>query len=192
MPLFDCYLMVDWSAASIPKTGRTASGGRYRGGPAECVEKSGHALRRHGRTSSASWRAPRPTAAGAGRFRLSFRPSARRCNVIAGSRRWKASGRSSRLHQGRTEQRQQPISAASNLNSSFEGPGPFWGHPNSDATAALFPTSRPLDRYPPRPAARGGPIRDPQDRLAASGAGSVGGQTLVGIPFLKSCRVTSS
>lgn len=85
---------------------------------------------------------------------------------------------------------------ASQVNHVCDGriPGPFWGCPNGHTYHSLTPTSPPfpfeLRSGPPLQAKRETEkrVRGAQSAWKLSGAGSVGGQSLVGIPAISGLR----
>jgi precorrin-8X/cobalt-precorrin-8 methylmutase len=188
VPLFDSYLMVDWSAASTPKRGKDSiwwaleSRGRPPrvGNPATRAEARDDIVRileeaaTEGRRILAGFDFPFGFPRGAA-LAIAGEPSQKAL--------WAKLAECIEDADGNANNR---FAAASGLNSLFAEPGPFWGHPNGRTFSALFPTRGPVvASHPPARRHAEAALRTPKTVWQLSGAGSVGGQVLVGIPFLK-------
>ncbi len=198
MPLFDSYLVVDWSASSVPKLGRDSiwSARLARGSELELVN---HRTRREFET----WL--RTVVAGSGRLLAGFDFSfgypagfAARIDVEGddGVAPWEAVWTVlTELIDDRPDNVNNRFEVAARMNGRCgSGPGPFWGCPPRRVTPELsnrkvaeFPSDgiaefRMVERLA---LATGRWISSPWQLL---GAGSVGSQSLVGVPVLHRLR----
>ena len=194
MPLFDAYLMVDWSASSARVTGadsiwwafRDRSGGPTRSGNppsrsgarAELVELFRTALAKGLRVLAG--------------FDFPFGYPRGTARLVTGTDRWDALwAELARLVEDGPDNVNNRFAVAAELNRRLDGNGPFWGHPHQHG--GRYPGLSPTR---PTSGANMLPLkRLTEERISGaktvwqlSGAGSVGGQTLLGIPFLHSLK----
>lgn len=188
MPLFDAYLMVDWSASSTPKTGkdsiwwafRERSGDERVGNPATREQARRDII---GLLEAASADGRRVLAG----FDFPFGLPRGAAKVIAGRPRWDALWKTlAKEVEDRPDNSNNRFALASRLNGRFGEGGPFWGHPHKHAHDALFP-KRPIraDAYAPLRRHTEQRIRTAKTVWQLYGNGSVGGQALLGIAFLQ-------
>lgn len=193
--LFDAVIIVDWSAASTPRTGadsiwiheRIAGGEMSTSNPATRQEALGLLADRlsdllaQGRRVLAGFDFAFGYPQG---FAARIAPHAPNWFGV-----WKALSARIRDDARNGNNRYE---VASELNQSlFGGPYPFWGHPAGQSFAGLTPTR------PQQPAKAGDPsefrladrrAKGPQSVWKLAYAGSVGGQTLTGLPVLQALR----
>lgn len=196
MPLFDSYLMVDWSAAASPKRGRdsiwwasaerTTDGllnvqtgnppTRYEAG-FRLVELMNDAARRGKRVLAG--------------FDFPFGFPRRSAERLTGEPSWEAlwSLLGQRL-QDRRDNANNRFAVAAELNERFDGEGPFWGHPHRQPPLASLPRMRPRAgaQHPPQRRHVEEHARGSKPVWQLFGAGSVGSQALLGIAFLERLR----
>jgi hypothetical protein len=198
MSLFDAYVIVDWSAAAVPRTGRDSIWAT--------------ALTRDGPT----WLENPPTRASAelavrekleelvGRglrvlvgfdfpygYPAGFAASAGRGGAAPWRDTW---DEICALAVDDARNRNERFRAASELNARRGGAGPFWGCPARHVTPHLRATGCGFPWQPRRGAPLGrlrrteSRIRGVQETWKLYGAGSVGSQVLVGIPVVSRLR----
>lgn len=192
-PIFDAYVMVDWSAASRPAVGADSIWWTcLERGPAGLVER-------------ATANPPTRARAEAELADLLSDLAARGLAVLAGFdfnfgfpegfaeklgvRDWRGVWRrlSAEIHDG-DDNANDRFAAAGRLNRALSGGAePFWGHPQGCAYEGLSPTRRGGAGLPDR---RRAELRAPgtQPVWKLCYAGAVGGQTLTGIPRLERLR----
>lgn len=191
MALFDIHLVVDWSAAGVPKRGRdsiwigVAEGGAVTAtNPATRAEAVAALDQLFARATAAGKRVlagfdfpfgyPRGLS-------QAIRPGGDWRDVwarIASEVTDDADNRTNRFH------------AAARLNALFEGEGPFWGN-GLKADVPGLPRKKPAGWGDPLPANRracDAAAKGAQEVWKLSGAGSVGSQALTGIASLQRLR----
>ena len=196
--LFDCYVMVDWSAAAVPRLGRDsiwAAALRRRRGRIETLLLENLATRAdakavlRGLLIASLARAERallgfdfPFAYPAGlaaRLGLAGTPWRAIWDTIAG------------LIEDGPENRNNRFAVGAELNRRLTGAAfPFWGCPKAQASIHLQPKHhrRHDDAEFPEHRLVEARMRGPQPGWKLAGAGSAGGQALTGIPVLRSLR----
>src|SRR5689334_11849541 len=137
MPLFDSYLMVDWSASSTPKRGKDSiwwalqenSGGEQVANPATREEARRDIV---GLLETALSEQRRVLVG----FDFPFGLPRGAANVIAGEARWDALWKTfAREIEDWPDNSNNRFAFASRMNALFEGHGPFWGHPQQHSHA---------------------------------------------------------
>ncbi len=193
-PLFDGYLIVDWSAAGVPRTGRdsiwTARASRD-GAPArlENPPTRGEAVARIAAVLREEAAAGRRLLAG---FDFPFGYPAGAARRMAGRDGWEAvwDSLAGLIEEGAGNANNR-FDAAAALNARIsEGDGPFWGNGLKREIPGL-PRTLPEgfgDRLPARSRAAERQVPRAQEVWKLSGAGSVGGQALTGIAALARLR----
>jgi len=188
MPLFDAYLAVDWSASSVPKTGRDSVWLCVHGSPPENLRTRTEAIARIRTTIRALVRRGKRTLVGfdfPSGYPSGFAELAAPGPGPAWRRVWDLLA--SRIEDG-PGNRNNRFEVAAELNERLGARGPFWGCPAGSERAALtqkrprpfaFEELRATDRVL-RPRV--------QSPWKLGGAGSVGSQSLVGIPHVASLR----
>ena len=196
MTLFDAYLMVDWSAAAKRKTKeesiwialavRTPRGPRL--WALDNPPTRQEARRRLGDLLADLLAEGRRVLAG---FDFPFGyPEGTACALGLKDRPWRALWKhlATKVEDG-ADNANNRFEVADRMNARMEDvDGPFWGRPQTRRFATLAPTlparyDRPAEK---RACERRVPTAQPVWKL--SGAGSVGGQALTGIPVLDSLR----
>ncbi|HEY0875540.1 MAG TPA: hypothetical protein VGD94_18830 [Vicinamibacterales bacterium] len=198
-PAFDAYIMVDWSAASAPKRGKDSVWWclcAWRGGRLVMEENENLPTRQLCcdvlRTQLRRLVADGTRVLVGFDFPFGYPAGFARALGLDAQRPWRAvwdelAARITDDQAGRTNNRFQ---VASDLNLRVgASEGPFWGHPQNRTFAHLHPTAPTypvgaLDRL--RVADRQASGVQPVWKL--SGNGSVGSQTLVGLPMLARLR----
>ena len=201
-PLFDSYVVVDWSAAGAPKRGRDsiwiahlrrdAKGGRMRLKRLENPETRQAATARLADILTEELAAQRRVLAG---FDFAFGYPAGSARKLGGAKDWSSVWRSidAAVEDG-PDNASNRFAAAARLNSGWPGAGPFWGNglkaeikglgrKKPKAYGGKLPAERRLTELR---AAAGGARPKPVWQL--SGAGAVGGQTLTGLKALQRLR----
>lgn len=195
MALFDAWLMVDWSASSVPKRGRDSiwwalaerEGGEVQVTRCENPSTRAVAIERIAAILEE---------AGEGRRILvgadfPFGYAAGTAHAIAGSHDWRSLW--ARFHEriedapGNANNR---LDVAAELNAAWDGNGPFWGTPDGKPRRNL-PARKPHGygwRYPAWRRAAERRLTTTKTAWQLCGAGSVGGQALVGIAALEGLR----
>jgi precorrin-8X/cobalt-precorrin-8 methylmutase len=198
MALFDCYLMVDWSASSRPAHGKDSIWWALaaRDGTAVVLRDARNPRTRAEAKKQIIGILSRCRAQGR-RILVGFdfpfgypRGAALR---IAGEARWSALWRllAERI-EDHPDNKNNRFSVAAGINRAcFDAAGPFWGHPHQHSHAGLRPT---------KPTGYGSGLypserRHVENRLRGAkavwqlyGQGSVGSQALLGIPFVERLR----
>lgn len=198
MPLFDAYIIVDWSAANVPRTGRDSiwyadfrrEGGRLvrrclanpptrARAAAELTERLAR-LAQDGRRALVGFDFPFGYPAGTARgLRLAGTPWAATWQMLANGIEDADSNANNRFE------------LAASLNRRFSGADfPFWGRPARSSVPGLSPR-RPRQHGPGEPAERRlceRRVRRTQPVWKLAYAGSVGSQTLTGIPRVWALR----
>jgi precorrin-8X/cobalt-precorrin-8 methylmutase len=206
-PLFDRYIVVDWSASKQPTTGKDSIWLTTVSSDGVTREPINPPTRAEARTVVTNWlvdecREGRRVLVGFD-FPYGYPAGFAGCAGLGGSSAWRSIWR--HLHVAITDE-------ANNVNNRWEiaadlnarcgaGPGPFWGCPPSGASGHL--TSRRLCTFPYGAATGAGPPleehrltertlrvsgRQVQSAWKLFGAGSVGSQALLGIPVLETLR----
>lgn len=196
MVLFDAYLMVDWSAANRPKTGKDSIWFALAewAGPDLCISKLDNPETR--------WSAhiqladllagllasdkrvlvgfdfpfgyPRGTANALGLVGVPWRATWR---LLAEQINDNQNNLNNRFH------------VADQLNKTIGHPeGPFWGHPATYSYNNLKPTRPTYENELTEKRICEKLLTGPQPVWKLSGAGSVGGQTLTGVPIVNALR----
>ena len=198
MTLFDAYLMVDWSAAARPKRGkgsiwialvvRTPRGPRLRA--LENPSTRQEARRRLDDLLADLLAEGRRVLAG---FDFPFGyPEGTACALGLKDRPWRALWKhlATEVEDG-ADNANNRFEVADRMNAIMkDAEGPFWGHPPGHGPFGHLGPKRP-QAHEARPAEKRAcerrvPTAQPVWKL--SGAGSVGGQALTGIPVLDSLR----
>ncbi|HZY69192.1 MAG TPA: precorrin-8X methylmutase [Devosia sp.] len=190
MTLFDRYIAVDWSAANERRTGKDSIWIAERGADGEQV--SLNPSTRDEATSLLIERIGQARAAGervmAG-FDFVFGYPRGTARAIAGKAGWRALWDTigAAIHDS-AENKSNRFEAAAGLNRTLDL-AHFWGHPPHHRYTSLQPT-RPTHGYRHIAEHRLAETyaRGPQPVWKLSGAGSVGSQTLLGIPRLQQIR----
>jgi precorrin-8X/cobalt-precorrin-8 methylmutase len=192
MPVFDSYMVVDWSANGTPKTGRDSIWiAHLRPGQAVALDNppTRHAaMTRIAAMLEEEARQGRRTLAG---FDFAFGYPAGLAHALGPQADWRDIW--AYLHDHLTDgpdNANNRFDLAASLNARFPGDGPFWGNG----------LARDIPGLPRRKPQGWGDILPANRRLAdslapgaqevwkLSGAGSVGGQTLTGIAALQGLR----
>ena len=196
MPLFDSYMVVDWSANGTPKTGRDSLWIAHLR-PGQPLALSNPPTRHAAMTLihatlSEEARAGRRVLAG---FDFAFGYPAGLAQTMAQSTGQGADWRSiwAHLHDNLTDgpdNANNRFDLAASLNAHFPGDGPFWGNGLARDIPGL-PRRKPLGWGETLPANRR--LADSlapgaQEVWKLSGAGSVGGQSLTGQAALEGLR----
>lgn len=197
-PLFDLYVMVDWSAAAVPRQGRdsvwitalkrTARGLRTTAHENPPTRHAAHALLRELLTASA--RAREMVLAGFD-FPLAYPGGLARHLKLDGPP-WRAVWDAiAELVEDRDDNGNNRFAAAAALNERLSGDAyPFWGCPASAAGRFLDPWHHRrhcVEGFPERRLVEER-MTGPQPAWKLAGAGSAGGQALTGIPVLRRLR----
>lgn len=203
-PLFDSYLVVDWSASAVPKRGkdsiwwtllRRTGGAAYEAEPVR-LENPATRIEATGQIAdllAEEREAGRRVLAG---FDFSFGYPAGAARSLCGARGWSALWRriDALLTEGEANETNR-LAAAAELNAAWSGGGPFWGN-SGKADIEGLERKKPEGygkRLPPehrlterRRQAPGAPR--PKSCWQLAGAGAVGGQTLTGLKALGRLR----
>ena len=204
-PLFDRYLVVDWSAASVPKTGADSIWCALiaRDGDSDGVELI--ALENPATRAAAMAQitdilrgevaAGRRVLAG---FDFPFGYPAGVARRLCGRADWAALwGRLSELFPETANNSNDRFRTAGAMNEAWQGEGPFWGNGSATEHAGL-PRKKPKgwgETLPPEwrlieTRQRAHPGANPKSVWQLAGAGSVGSQVLTGIASLERLRNT--
>jgi len=196
--LFDCYVMVDWSAAAVPRLGRdsiwVAALRRHRG-KAETVLLENLETRADAKAVLrglliASLARGERTLLG---FDFPFAyPAGLAARLGLGGEPWRAIWDTiAGLVEDGPDNRNNRFAAGAELNRRLTGEAfPFWGCPKSHASACLQPKHHrrhDAREFPERRLVEAR-MRGPQPGWKLAGAGSAGGQALTGIPVLRALR----
>ena len=191
MSLFDAYVVVDWSAASVPVTGRDSIWIAHRRGDALTLSNPATRL-----AAEDELRALLADADAAGErvflgFDFAFGYPEGTAAAFGGSWRdvW------TRICDGLTEDAENAnnrFELAGALNDLWPGDGPYWGHPHQHQGRYPGLTPRLPDGYgahlPPRRRQVEQVTPGAQETWKLHGVGSVGGQSLTGIAMLERLR----
>lgn len=197
MPLFDDYLICDWSAANSPKTGKDsiwiATAHRKEDGISAAdpinIRTRTEAMRRIKAACLDAVAQGRRLFAG---FDFAFGYPAGAARLITGKADWKALWRAlAELVRDGDDNRSNRFELAAFLNTRCftGGPGPFWGHPpgqSHDGLGAKHPRAMPPGIDEHRQAERA--AKGAQSIWKLAYAGAVGSQTLLGIARLQTLR----
>lgn len=193
-PLFDAYLMVDWSAAAVPRTGKDSiwigelrrEGGGLRQepplNPATRLEARDHLLR----LLAGNLASGLSTLVG---FDFPFGyPQGFAARLGLENPAWRSIWRllTERIEEG-GQNANNRFDVAAALNRQISGgPGPFWGCPADRQTPCLAPTHhRRHDQIGlAEQRLADASIKGPQPVWKLAGAGAVGSQALTGIPVV--------
>ncbi len=198
MPLFDAYVIVDWSAASVPTTGADSIWyAEYRREESRAV--AGDPVNAATRAEATANIADRVAClAASGRrvlvgfdFPFGFPAGTARALGLAGvpwQATWRMLGHAIEDADDNTNNR---FELAEDLNGRISGePFPFWGHPPTQRRQGLAP-GRLRDHRPGEPAERRlceDRVRRAQPVWKLAYPGSVGSQALTGIPRVMEIR----
>lgn len=190
-PLFDGYVVVDWSAASVPTTGKDSIWVAYLAGdrmrlenPATRVEAEAVL---HDILISATTRGQRVLTG----FDFPFGYPAGFAETLGDEADWSTvwTRIAAEVEEGEANANTR-FEAAARLNALFPGEGPFWGN-GLKRDIPRLPRKKPVGWGVDLPAN----LRDADGRASAaqevwklSGVGSVGGQALTGIAMLERLR----
>jgi precorrin-8X/cobalt-precorrin-8 methylmutase len=191
--MFDAHVMVDWSAASVPRTGRDSIWVCWRGPEGESLDNP--PTRHAARTLLAERLAV--SAARGERVLIGFDlpfgyPAGFAARLGLAGTPWRAIwDEIARLVEDDQDNRNNRFAVAADLNRRVcDGAFPFWGCPTGRGGEFLGPKHhrrhetdglaerRLIDRY----------MRNAQPCWKLIGAGSVGGQVLTGIPVVRALR----
>ena len=191
MTLFDSYLIVDWSANSVPKRGkdsiwwalRTPDGETLLGNPttrSEAVESVTHLA---------------ATEADLGRrvligFDFPFGYPHGTAAALTGEASWEAVwGLLSELIEDRLDNGNNRFDVAEKLNAKFDGVGPFWGRPRTQDNPGVPEKGTAVTgHHPPKRRIVEDHVRSAQLTWKLFTTGSVGSQVLMGLPALQRLR----
>jgi len=197
MTLFDAYMMVDWSAAAVPRTGKDSiwiCAGERRGSGIELVVLENPPTRAAARTRLADLLAEArerglKTLAGFD-FPFGYPRGFARALGLAGPA-WRAAwDEVSRLIEDGENNANNRFEVGADLNRRLGAPGPFWGCPARRGGPHL-PTRRPQAYGKGRLAERRigeRYITGPQPVWKLAYTGSVGSQMLMGLPVVEALR----
>ncbi len=196
MPLFDAYLMVDWSSETKPKTGRDSIW-------LALVERSSGGLRLHGLENPATRAVARERLAdmldgliGRGRrvlvgfdFPFGYSDGTAAALGIKGTV-WRATWAAlAKAVEDRDDNTNNRFDAADALNRRMGFPeGPFWGHPVGRTYRNLAMTKPGYNYGLDEKRLCEDAITGPQPIWKLAGVGSVGGQVLTGLPVVRALR----
>jgi len=196
MPLFDAYLMVDWSSETRPKTGADSIW-------LALVERTPAGLRLHALDNPPTRHEARERLAG-----LLDGLVRRGCTVLVGfdfpfgyshgtaaalglkGAPWRATwSHLSRLLDDNAANRNNRFEVADTLNATIgHAEGPFWGHPAKRRYRHLAMTKPAYDHGLDEKRLCEAAITGPQPIWKLAGVGSVGGQVLTGLPVVHALR----
>jgi len=196
--LFDCYVMVDWSAAAVPRLGRdsiwVAALRRHRG-KIETVLLENLETRADAKAVLrglliASLARGERTLLGLD-FPFAY-PAGLAARLGLEGEPWRAIWDTiAELIEDGSDNRNNRFAVGSELNRRLTGAAyPFWGCPKSQASANLQPKHHrrhDAHEFPERRLVETR-MRGPQPGWKLAGAGSAGGQALTGIPVLRALR----
>lgn len=191
-PAFDAYVMVDWSASSKPKTGPDSiwwvaqewvdgalvSQGARNPSTRALAE---HELRSYLRAAVAAGK----SVLGGFDFPYGYPGGFARALGLRGAP-WRATWErvSSLIRDEQARGENNRFLVAGQLNQNLGRSGPFWGHPAGRVVPGLTPTKPPPHPLLPEFRVTERATRGPKSAWQLSGAGSVGGQVLLGLPTL--------
>lgn len=196
--LFDAVLIVDWSAASVPKTGRDSIWwALHRVGKGE-VERANPATRAEAMAEieallAAELTAGRRVLAG---FDFPFGYPAGVAARLSGEPGWQPLwARLADALPSRPDNRTERFAVAAELNAAWDAEGPFWGNASAQDHPGL-PRKKPAGWGVALPREwrlverlqRAAPGANPKSVWQLAGAGSVGSQALTGIACLERLR----
>jgi precorrin-8X/cobalt-precorrin-8 methylmutase len=194
MPEFDTYLMIDWSASNVPATGRdsiwyclvTRTGDRLAIEALENPRTRYQATAELRRLLVKFAREGRSVLAGFD-FPFGYPAGFAQSLGFAGQPPWRAVWQHiSRTVVDSPDNRNNRFEAAAEFNRRISGgPYPFWGCPETKASAALSCTKPPSGALVDKRATDTGSM---QPIWKLYGNGSVGSQALVGIPCVAALR----